>query len=273
MKKRILLFTLLSSFGFILLGCLSESENEQADSATAVSTESVSSSQTSEVSSDESMEESSATTKTETTNTTSDSTSSEEDKKEEGQEKDIPIREYSDEEKEEVSQEFLDWAISRAEEGNMAVTDNYFDHGASGPGDWFVVTEDGEMQVQQQSTEEELPGYDAYDIHSLGGVVFYVSSSEVTGYDEKPKNMSGAHGQTYSKVADPGYSLHKYLLADNGVVYELIGNVDEIGSTSAGFGLYGEDGKAVDIDPEFTFKVSEDEDAQEEWRQILQDYQ
>ncbi|GMA08115.1 hypothetical protein GCM10025886_12660 [Tetragenococcus halophilus subsp. flandriensis] len=254
-----------------MLGCSSESEDEQAGSATSVSTEAVSSSQTSEVSTDESTEESSTTRETETTDNTSESTSSEEDKKEEGQEKDVPIREYSDEEKEEISQEFLDWAIPRAEEGGMAVSEKYFEHGAAGLGDWFANTEDGEIQTQDPYPEEDLPGYDAFDIHSLGGVVFYTSSSGVTGYDETPKESATAEG--FSKAADSDYSIHKYILGDNGVVYELIGDMDEIGAFSAGYGEYEDDGESKIIDPEHTFKVSDDEDAQKAWRKILQDYQ
>ncbi|MDN6196122.1 MAG: hypothetical protein L0I93_06510 [Atopostipes suicloacalis] len=266
MKKRTLLYTLFVFSGVILIGCSSESEDEQADSSTTISTETGNSSQTSEVSSDENMEESSTTTDTETTDTTSESTSSEEDKEE-----NVPLREYFDAEKEEVAQAFLDWAIPRAEEGGMAVSDKYFEHGAAGLGDWFANTEDGEIQTQDPYPEEDLPGYDAFDIHSLGGVIFYTSSYGVTGYDETPKESATAEG--FSKAADPDYSIHKYILGDNGVVYELIGDIDEIGAFSAGYGEYEDDGESKIIEPEHTFKVSDDEDAQHAWQEILKDYQ
>lgn len=157
----------------------------------------------------------------------------------------------------------------------MAVTDDYFDHGASGSGDWFAETEDGEIQVQQQLPQEDLPGYNAYDIHAIRGVVFYISQSETVGYDEEPKEEHGGAGgeRDYGRVADLDYPIHKYLLGDNGVVYELIGSVDEIRAYQDGFGLYGDDGQEKEIEPEFTFKVSDDADAQEAWRQILENYQ
>src|SRR5699024_8969839 len=68
---------------------------------------------------------------------------------------DVPTEKYSEEEKKEASQAFLDWAIPRAEEGGMAVTDNYFGHGASGSGDWYAMTEDGEILVQEQDPRTE----------------------------------------------------------------------------------------------------------------------
>lgn len=152
----------------------------------------------------------------------------------------------------------------------MAVSDFYLGHGASGKGDWYAATEDGEIQIQQQSFEEDLPGYDAYTIHALGGVVFYTSLSSVTGYDETPSSEIIAAG--FSKIADPEYPMHKYLLGDNGIVYELIGTVETIGTFSGGYGLYDDDGvtKSLDVtDDGFIFERSDDEDAQEEWFRIL----
>src|SRR5690625_1976907 len=186
----------------------------------------------------------------------------------------VPVREYSEEKQEEASQAFLDWAIPRAEEGGMAVTDNYFGHGASGSGDWYAVTEDGEIQVQEQDPTTESPGYDAFDIHALGGVVFYTSNSGVTGLDEKSyKEQGGAGGgRKYTAVAEPDEPLHKYLLGDNGVVYELIGTAEELNSYQTGFGLYDDDGKTKLFEEEYTFKVSEDQDAQKEWVKILRNF-
>lgn len=66
--------------------------------------------------------------------------------------------------------------------------------------------------------------------------------------------------------------MHRYLLGDNGIVYELIASVDEIGSFSGSYGMYAEDGKKKEREPEFTFKVSDDVDAQKEWTHILEGY-
>lgn len=264
MKKSILLYTLFAISGISLLGCSTETNNEAGSSTTNTSSETVSSTQENEATEHTTTEESTATSEKETTNSTTVTTSSD-------TEENISIREYSDEEKEEVSQAFLDWAIPRAEEGGMAVTDKYFEHGAAGIGDWFAKTEDGEIQLQDPYPEEDLPGYDAFDIHSLGGVAFYTSSSGVTGYDEIPKESATAEG--FSKAADSDYPIHKYILGDNGVVYELIGDIDEIGAFSAGYGEYEDSGESKGITPDHTFKVSDDEDAQKAWKEILQDYQ
>lgn len=270
LKKINILSMLAVIFGLVLFGC--SQNNEETVSNTSISTETSTSGEINQSTESQSLAETSESVTTETT--TSRSTESSSDGKQEEQET-IPVRKYSEEEKDELQQAFLDWAIPRAEEGGMAVTDTYFDHGASGSGDWFAETEDGEIQVQQQSTQEELPGYDAYDIHALKGVVFYVSTSGVTGYDKEPGETHGGvgDGRDYGGQADDDYPIHKYLLGDNGVVYELIGSVEELRAYQAGFGLYNDDGRTKDIEAEYTFKVSDDTDAQEAWQEILQDYQ
>src|SRR5699024_3166025 len=179
----------------------------------------------------------------------------------------ITQRRYSDKEKSAMQQEFLDWAVSRAKTGDLAVSNRYFDHGAAGQGDWFAETPDGEIQVQEN--EAGIPGYDAFAIHALGGVVFYTSSGQVTGYDEDTEKASTAEG--YSKVADDSQSINKYLLADNGVVYELITPVAKT-SFSTGFGEYADDGKTKDSTNGKIFKISKDQDAQNKWQQILANY-
>lgn len=186
----------------------------------------------------------------------------------------VAVKKYSSEEASAKTSAFLEWAASRAEKGNMAVTDLFFNHGAAGKGDWYAVTEDGEIQVQQPFPDETLPGYDAFDIHALGGVVFYTSLSGVTRYDETPNTQATAAG--FHEIADPDYFMHKYLLGDNGVIYELIGTVEEIGSFSAGYDEYADDGltkPGAEAVENFVFKVSEDTDAQEEWVRILTEEQ
>lgn len=278
MNKPFLLLTIFVVFGISLFGCSTESEDGSAVSDTSVSKQTHSTSQTNKMSQTVDTSETGEMTTKENSATTSESTektSSSENEQEENTQATVPLKKYTDEEKDELTQEFLDWAVPRAEEGNMAVTDDYFDHGASGFGDWFAETEDGEIQVQQQVPTKELPGYDAYDMHALGGVVFYTSSSGVTGYDKEPKEKHGGAGggRDYGRVADPDYPLHKYLLGDNGIVYELIGSVGELRSYQTGFGLYGDDGKTKEIEPEFTFKVSDDAAAQKAWQQMLESYQ
>src|SRR5699024_4264598 len=205
-------------------------------------------------------------------NNTTENNRTAENNQEDTNQNDVPTEKYSEEEKKEASQAFLDWAIPRAEEGGMAVTDNYFGHGASGSGDWYAMTEDGEILVQEQDPRTESHGYDAFDIHALVGVVFYTSNSDVTGLDKSSYEEQGGAGggRKYTAVAEPNEPLHKYLLGDNGVVYELKGSAKELDSYQTGFGLYDDHGENKLIEEEYTFKVSEDQDAQDEWVKILE---
>lgn len=59
-------------------------------------------------------------------------------------------------------------------------------------------------------------------------------------------------------------------------MYELIGTVEEIGSFSAGYDEYADDGltkPGAEAVENFVFKVSEDKAAQEEWVRILTEQQ
>lgn len=64
--------------------------------------------------------------------------------------------------------------------GNLAVTTLYFQHGAAGSGDWYALTPDGQVQVQNLDN----PGFESFDIHAIGGVAFYTPLSGDYGRDE-----------------------------------------------------------------------------------------
>lgn len=177
------------------------------------------------------------------------------------------VREFSDKEKQAMNKEFYNWAVERAEIGGMAVTPYFFTHGAAGSGDWYANTPDGEAQVQNLNN----PGFDHFDIHVIGGVAFYQPSSGIVGTD----NLEGVPGtaQGYSNIAVPETNIHKYILADNGVVYELIAPKENM-SFSSGFGEYADNGKregGIEVDK--NFEISGDQDAQKEWQRILSNYQ
>lgn len=262
MKKKRLLLGLALGLNLSLFGCSVENTKPQESTSSYLSEEPAVSSEKiedkeSDNSSDEEIKESET-----------------EDEIAENDQPVVEVKKYSSEEASAKTAAFLEWAAPRAETGNMAVSDFFFNHGAAGKGDWYAVTENGEIQVQETIPEEKLPGYDAFDIHALGGVVFYTSLSGITGYDETPATQATAVG--FHKIADPDFSMHKYLLADNGVVYELIGTVEEIGSFSAGYDEYADDGVSkpgAEAVESFVFKVSEDAAAQEEWARILTEEQ
>lgn len=183
-----------------------------------------------------------------------------------------PLRVYSEREKQEINQIFLEWAGGRGEIGGMAVSRRFFDHGASGMGDWYAVTEDGLMQLQQQHPEGR-PGYDAFSIHCIGGVVFYYSVFGTTGATEEvsdPQN-SPSTATGFTTVADSERPFVKYLLGDNGVVYE----AETLPAFSDGFYVaddYGDLYSYYDPANQTEFKISADVAAQQELGRILNSY-
>lgn len=177
----------------------------------------------------------------------------------------MSVKEYTSEEKQMMTEEFFNWAVDRAKIGNLAVTIFYFQHGAAGRGDWYALTPDGQVQVQNLDN----PGFESFDIHAIGGVVFYTPLSGDYGRDETAPTPGIAEG--YNRLAVENTNIHKYMLADNGVVYELIGKKENVGS-STGFGEYDDDGTVESLNPTVQFIVSKDQDAQNEWRRILNKY-
>lgn len=181
----------------------------------------------------------------------------------------VSVRRYSEEEKQVITTAFLDWAGNRAAMGGMAVNPLYFDHGAAGRGDWYAVTPDGLVQTQQ--SVENTPGYDAFPIHSLGGIVFYYSLFGTTGETREIMEHNYSMAAGYSQVADPSKPIVKYMLGDNGVVYELKSNL----AYSYGFYEAGDDGSLYSEsskESQRSFVVSEDKAAQIELRRILASY-
>lgn len=172
---------------------------------------------------------------------------------------------YSESEKEAISKDFLDWASYRAEIGGMAVSDYVLGHGAAGYGDWYANTVNGEIQIQ--NIGQGIPGYDNFPIHLIGGVVFYTSSQTFYGYDERPNSEGIAVG--FHRLADLNMPITRYLLGDDGIVYELGGTNPDLFSFSGGYGLYADDGTKVGGDSQYIFTVSEDNDAQKKFKEIL----
>lgn len=176
------------------------------------------------------------------------------------------IYRFTQEQKSAMEDEFLRWADERAKTAGLAVSNYYFNHGAGGHGDWFASSEDGDIQVQ----DFDNPGPTGFKIRGIGGVVFYTSKSGETGISEELKDAITAVG--YSKHADLSKNIHKYILADNGKVYELIKSAKEM-CFSCGFGEYSDSGtREGGFGGEDQFKVSQDIDAQKKWQEILNKY-
>ncbi|MFV0560608.1 MAG: hypothetical protein ACK5NA_07820 [Enterococcus sp.] len=182
----------------------------------------------------------------------------------------ISVKNYTDAQKEKINAQFLAWTNERAKAGNLAVNSEYFNHGASGSGDWYAVTSDGVMQIQQQDLQNGKPGYSAFPIHAIGGVVWYSSKFETVGVTDEvnssENNPSIATG--FSEVADQSKPITKYLLGDNGVVYEAITEA----SFSSGFSVASDEGTldtTSDSSGQLIFTRSEDQAAQRELQNIL----
>lgn len=255
MKKK---FLFLVSALALLSACGSQNDetSSSSENSSSSSTSSQMDSTTQPESTTSSTQQSSA--QTENSQTTSETTST--------------IRKYSDAEKQAITAQFLTWANEQAKIGGMAVSDNFFTHGASGRGDWYAVTSDGLMQMQQQ-IDPGYPGYDAFPLHNLGGVIWYYSNFGTTGatneVNDAAHNPSTATG--FSEVADQSQPITKYILGDNGVVYE----AKTSSAFSDGFYVAGDDGNLYEYysaDSQLVFQRSQDNAAQAELQRILQEY-
>ncbi|PIO82386.1 hypothetical protein BSQ39_01815 [Loigolactobacillus backii] len=172
----------------------------------------------------------------------------------------------SEAEKQTVTEQMLNWADSRAQTGNMAVSNYYFNHGAAGSGDWYAQTPDGEVQVQDNNN----PGTANFKIHAIGGLVFYTSKDGTTGVDDSLDSGSTADGYTTNMNFDKPVS--KYLLADNGVVYELKSGNGTTVDPLTGFGEYNNNGTETTYKPDQDFTVSNDSAATNELQDLLEPY-
>ncbi|CAM4246709.1 hypothetical protein [Weissella hellenica] len=170
----------------------------------------------------------------------------------------------TDAQKQAVNEAFLNWADQRAAMGNMAVNDYYFGHGAAGRGDWYANTPDGQMQVQ----DENNPGPTAFPIHIVGGVVFLTMKDGSTG---RQNDVVESTAGGYSDKADMSKPITKYILGDNGKVYELKTSDGQV-SLTTGFGEYNDDGTASDYQPGQDFVLSGDGAAQTELQNLLSAY-
>ena len=247
--KKMSFFVLGFCVLFVLSGC-SSTESKEAEPSRSVSlTSEVSSSPSSESTESQSSSTTEASSTVSTTATTNSSQKVQ----------------FTARQKGAINQAFLDWAGERAAIGNMAVSHWFFDHGAAGRGDWYANTPDGQVQVQNNG----VPGEKAFPIHALGGCVFYTSKDGSIG---KQELMAGSFAANYSVKMDYSKPVSKYLLGDNGVVYELKTGNGEPVSTNTGFGEYADDGSLGSYTPNRSFQISDDQAAQEKLRELIYSY-
>lgn len=243
MKKWVVLLPL----SLVLVGCSQNSNSDETKISQTSSSAQISQSTTKQSSTKETSEQSSTTSKENTEKGSGESTLSKE-------------MFYQTGVLQDINQQFLNWASDRAQIGGMAVTSEFFDHGAAGRGDWFAVTPDGMAMAQ----DLENPGYEFFPLHVVGGVTFYYSTNGTLGSTNERQKSSFAAG--FSEVADTTKPIVKYILCDNGMIYELRSDV----SLSTGFSEANDDGtiprSQINVKE---FSYSEDADAINELQRIL----
>ncbi|WP_426355740.1 hypothetical protein [Latilactobacillus sakei] len=169
---------------------------------------------------------------------------------------------YTDSQKAAISHDFLNWAGQRAEVGNMAVSDWYFDHGADDPGDWYAETPDGRILVQHGEGDGRH-----YPIQAVGGCIFYTALDGTTGIDSQ---LYDSYARNYASNMDMSHPISKYLLGDNGVVYELKTGNGQTTNTEDGFALAPFSGSRNTTPTPFI--ISQDTAAQQELKSLLAAY-
>ncbi|MDB1553114.1 hypothetical protein [Latilactobacillus sakei] len=169
---------------------------------------------------------------------------------------------YTDSQKAAITHDFLNWAGQRAEVGNMAVSDWYFDHGADDPGDWYAETPDGRILVQHGEGDGRH-----YPIQAVGGCIFYTALDGTTGIDSQ---LYDSYARNYASNMDMSRPISKYLLGDNGVVYELKTGNGQTTNTEDDFALAPFSGSRNTTPTPFT--VSQDTAAQQELKSLLAAY-
>lgn len=177
-----------------------------------------------------------------------------------------------------VQTAFYNWASARAKEHNNAVTDWVFDNfGTDASYGFYANTPDGKMQVMATANPND---YNKFPIHMLGGVTFFEANDGTTGGVSQAtmQGPDGSFGSGYENYADLSRATYKYILGDNGVVYELDNGIsgpsDGFGSFTVNYGGGNEQQNRTDNDeaPQENFVVSPDQAAQKELRAIMNQY-
>ena len=125
---------------------------------------------------------------------------------------------FTKQQKHAINQAFLQWASQRAAMGKMAVSSYYFDHGPASDGClWYAQTPDGDVLVRNASDEYSSHNY---KIRDIGGLVFYTDKNGNVGQCDDIAEETD-DGANYSEnEIDIEKPVDKYLLADNGIIYE-----------------------------------------------------
>lgn len=167
-----------------------------------------------------------------------------------------------------VQAKFYKWAVQYGQGMGYAVTDWIFSPANNTvTSAWYAKTPNGLMQVTNAAV------YHQFKLHLLGGIVLFTSLQKQIGAVSKQQlQTGGASYAGYAPQANLALPMYKYLLGDDGVVYE----VDNATSPLVGFGQVGLNGQpdgqnATPVNGQIF--ISPDKNAQKAYQQILKPYQ
>ncbi|MCM0600076.1 hypothetical protein [Periweissella ghanensis] len=166
-----------------------------------------------------------------------------------------------------VQADFYNWAAQYGQGMGFAVTDWIFSPTNNTTSAWYAKAPNGLMQVTNAGA------YHQFKLHLLGGVVFFTSLQKQIGAVPKQQLQTGGTSYAgYAPQVNLALPIYKYLLGDDGVVYE----VDNATSPLVGFGQVGLNGQpdgqnATPVNGQIF--VSPDKNAQKAYQQILKPYQ
>lgn len=157
-----------------------------------------------------------------------------------------------------ITKDFYIWEEKQVASKGLAINRLYFQHGADDPKDWWTNTPDGRLQIQDLNA----PGASAFPLHAIGGYITYTAKNGTTGTD--PALNDGPIFSTYETEIDNSKPVTKYVLADNGKLYEATFDSGKSVTPTDGFG---QDGFTNAMK---TFTATKDGQAQQKLNDIIQ---
>ncbi|WEG72539.1 hypothetical protein [Vagococcus intermedius] len=164
-----------------------------------------------------------------------------------------------------ISDKFYDWAVTRAEESKQAVTPIFFSPEEHSIGDWFGQTPDGKILVSKNDESK----WDDFPLHAMGGVVFYTALNGQIGHD--PEIDYRDLKVDYEVNMDETMPASKYILGDNGIVYELVKITGEQLTPTSGFKKKIKD-NLVEVPEKENLIKSKDQEAQNVLGKLINTY-
>lgn len=181
------------------------------------------------------------------------------------------LKKFTTEDKNKINKEMYRYLAAYAKKHKKAVSDYYFSHGSAGYGDWYAITDQGSVQTQ----DNNYPGYYGFPLHDVGGFIMYTPKSGQYGIErnhyEKITGFGGLH-----ELYKPNTSAVKYMMADNGKVYEIKGTTNNTSGLyihpATGFGELTDKGTYGQYGPTVKFKPTTNKALQQKYTSVIKKY-